>query len=85
MNFGAKSWSEMVVRRRYANFIYGVIKEYLCNERVVHVHYISIDDLVITTPMKNDIDIAALWSCSDRPGTSRVGAICRFAAEPLHG
>ena len=33
-------------------FIYGVIKEYLCYERVVHVHYISIDDLVITTPLK---------------------------------
>ena len=33
-------------------FIYGVIKEYLCYERVLHVHYISIDDLVITTPLK---------------------------------
>ena len=33
-------------------FIYGVIKEYLCFERVFHVHYISIDDIVITTPLK---------------------------------
>ena len=30
-------------------------------------------------------DIAALWSCSGRPGASRVGVRCRFAAEPLHG
>ena len=33
-------------------FIYGVIKFYLCNERVVYVHYVAIDDLVITTPLK---------------------------------
>ena len=33
-------------------FIYGVIKKYLCLERVVHVRYVSIDDLVITTPLK---------------------------------
>ena len=65
-------------------FIYGVMKEYLCYERVLHVHYMSIiDDLVITTPLKSDI--AALWSCSGRPGASRVGARCRFAAEPLNG
>ena len=30
-------------------FIYGVIKIFLCNERLVHVHYVAIDDLVITT------------------------------------
>ena len=64
-------------------FIYGVIKQYLCSVRELHVHYISIDDLVITTPLKNHI--AALWSCSGRPGASRVGARCRFAAETLHG
>ena len=61
-------------------FIYGVIKECLCR-----VHYISIDDLVITTPLEKKNDIAALWSCSGRPGASRVGVRCRFAAEPLHG
>ena len=65
-------------------FIYGVIKQYLRCERELHVHYISIDDLVVTTPLKKN-DIAALWSCSGRPGASRVGARCRFAAEALHG
>ena len=64
-------------------FINGVIKEYLCFECVLHIHYISINDLVITTPLKNDI--AVLCSCSGRPGVSRVRARCRFAAEPLHG
>ena len=29
----------------------GVIKTFLCNERVVHVHYVAIGDLVITTPL----------------------------------
>ena len=33
-------------------FIYGVIKKKLRNERLVHVHYVAIDDLVITTPLK---------------------------------
>ena len=45
-------------------FIYG--SEYLCNERVVHVHYVVIDDLVIN-------DIAALWSCSGKAGASLFG------------
>ena len=54
-------------------FIYGVIKQYLCDERELHVHYISLDDLVITT-------LLIIWSCSGRPGASRVGARCRFAA-----
>ena len=52
-------------------FICGVIKKYLCNERLVHVHYVAIDDLVITTPLKNDI--AALWSCSGKPSASLLG------------
>ena len=52
-------------------FIYGVIKKYLCNERVVHVHFVAIDDLVINTPLKNDI--AALWSCSGKAGASLLG------------
>ena len=33
-------------------FIYGVIEKIVCNERMVHVHYVAIDDLVITTPLK---------------------------------
>ena len=54
---------------------------------MVHVEYISIDDLVITSPLKKKNDTAALWSCSGRPikNASRVGANCRFTAEPLHG
>ena len=52
-------------------FIYGVIKKYLCNEREVRVHYVAIDDLVITTPLNNDI--AALWSCSVKAGASLLG------------
>ena len=52
-------------------FIYGVIRKSFCNERVVHVHYVAIDDLVITTPLKTDI--AALWSCSGKAGASLLG------------
>ena len=52
-------------------FIYGAVEKILCNERVVHVHYVAIDDLVITTPLKNDI--AALWSCSGKAGASLLG------------
>ena len=33
----------------------GVIKRYWRPERVVHVRYVSIDDLVITTPLKKAI------------------------------
>ena len=57
-------------------------------QRVAHVHYIFIDDLVITTPLikkEKEKDIPALWSCSGRSGASRVRARCRFSAEPLHG
>ena len=54
-------------------FIYGVIKKSLRPERVVHVRYVSIDDLVITTPLKKKNDIAALWSCSGKPGASLLG------------
>ena len=53
-------------------FIYGMIKTFLCSERVVHVHYVAIDDLVITTPLKKN-DITALWSCSGRAGASLLG------------
>ena len=53
-------------------FIYGAIKKILCFERVVHVNYVSIDDLVITIlHWKNDI--VALWSCSGRPGAPLLG------------
>ena len=52
-------------------FIYGVNQEILCNERVVHVHYVAIDDLVSTTPIKNDI--ATPWSCSGKAGASLSG------------
>ena len=52
--------------------MYRVIKKYLCNERVFHVHYVAIDDLVITTPLKKT-DIAALWSCSGKAGASLLG------------
>ena len=30
----------------------GVVKKCLCNERVGPVHYVAIDDLVITTPLR---------------------------------
>ena len=53
-------------------FIYGAVEKILCNERVVHVHYVAIYDLVvITTPLKNDT--AALWSCSGKAGASLLG------------
>ena len=48
-----------------------MIKKCLCNERVVHVQYVAIDDLVITTPLKNNI--AALWSCFSKAGASLLG------------
>ena len=35
------------------------------------LHYVAIDDLVITTPLKNDI--AALWSCSGKAGVFLLG------------
>ena len=44
----------MVVTWRYADLCIEVIKKYLCNERVFHVHYVAIDDLVITTPLKKN-------------------------------
>ena len=48
------------------------MKKYLRNERVVHVHYVAIDDLVITTPLKKN-DIAALCSYSGKAGASLLG------------
>ena len=52
-------------------FIYGVIKKSLCNKRQVRVHYVAFDDLVITTPLKNDI--TALFLCSGKAGASLLG------------
>ena len=49
----------------------GVVKRCLCSKRVVRVHYVAIDDLVITTPLKNDI--TALWRCSGKAGASLLG------------
>ena len=55
----------------------GVVKKCLCSERVVPVHYVAIDDLVITTPLKKRYN---------RPLVISVRARCRrFTAEPLHG
>ena len=44
-------------------FIYGAVEKILCNERVVHVHYMAIDDLVITTPVKKRYSrpLVMLW------------------------
>ena len=71
MHFGTKSWSKMVVRWRYADLSMESEEKCLCSERLVRVHYVAIDDLVITTPLKNDID--ALWSCSGKAGASLLG------------
>ena len=41
----------------------GVVKKCLCSERVVPVHYVAIDDLVITTPLKKRYNrpLVMLW------------------------
>ena len=51
----------MVVRWRYADLSMESLR--MCNERVVHVHYVAIDDLVITTPLKNRYSrpLVMLW------------------------
>ena len=65
MHIGNKSWSKMVVSWRYADL------SMECSKRVCHVHYVAIDDFVITTPLKNDI--TALWSRSGGSGASLLG------------
>ena len=45
-------------------------QDFLCSERVVYVHYVASDDLLITTPLKKRYD---LWSCSGRAGASLLG------------
>ena len=52
-------------------FIYGVIKKSLCPERVVHVRYVSIDDVVITTPLKKRYSRPLVML--GRPGASLSG------------
>ena len=52
-------------------FIYGAVEKILCSERLVRVHYVANDDLVITTPLKNDM--AALWLCSGKADASLLG------------
>ena len=44
-------------------YLYGVVKNFLCNEPPVHVHYLAIDDLVITTPLKKRYSrpLVMLW------------------------
>ena len=44
-------------------FIYGLIKKCLCNKRNVNVHYVAIDDLLITTPLKKRYNhpLVMLW------------------------
>ena len=68
-------------------FIYGVIKKNLCNERLVYVHYVAIDAFNSDYYSIEKTIIAALWSCSGKPGASLSGQRCRrfAAAEPLHG
>ena len=53
----------MVVSWRYANFIYGAVEKILCSDRVGHVHYVAIDDLVTTTPLKKRYirPLVTLW------------------------
>ena len=50
----------MVVSWRYADLS---MEWFLCNEREVHVHYVAIDDLVITTPLKKRYNrpLVMLW------------------------
>ena len=51
----------MVVRWRYADLWSD--RECLCNERVVYIQYVAIDDLVITTPLKKRYSrpLVMLW------------------------
>ena len=66
----------MVLRWRY---VYGVIKEQLCYQRMLHVQYISFDDSLIFTTSKKQ-HIRPLGNMAHH----HVGANCRFAAERLH-
>ena len=54
----------MDVSWRYADLsMECMIKTFLCNKRVVHVHYVAIDDLMITTPLKKQYNrpLVMLW------------------------
>ena len=41
----------------------GVVKKCLCSERLVPVHYVAFDDLVITTPLRKRYNrpLVMLW------------------------
>ena len=75
MHFGTKSWSKMVVSWRYADLSMEWSRHFCVTNAwstyTTPGHYVAIDDLVITTPLKNDI--AALWSCSGKAGASLLG------------
>ena len=48
-----------------------MVKRCLCSERLVRVHYVAIDDLVITTPLKKRYNRS--WRCSGKAGASLLG------------
>ena len=49
IHFDTTSRVNMILRWRYDRFIYGAIIELLCHQCMLHVQYISVDDLVITS------------------------------------
>ena len=63
MHFGTKILVLNSRKLALCRFIYGVMKTFLCSERVVHVHYVAIDDLVISTPLKKRYNrpLVMLW------------------------
>ena len=67
MHFCTKSWSKMVVSWRYAD----LSMEWSRDVCVANASSVAIDDLVITTPLKNDI--TALWRFSGKAGASLLG------------
>ena len=72
MHFGTKSWSKMVVRWRCADLSMESWRNVCVANASSPVHYVAIDDLLITTPLKKN-DISALWSCSGKAGASLLG------------
>ena len=71
MHFGTKSWSKMVVRWCYANLFMEWSRD-ICvlNAWSTYATYLSMTRWLLLH-WKNDI--AALWSCSGRPGASLLG------------
>ena len=65
MHFGTKSGSKMDVSWRYADLSMEWSRPFCVTKRVVHVHYVAIDDLVITTPLKKQYNrplVMLRWS-----------------------